>query len=129
MDILGYIGYAVLIFLAVVWTIFVRIKLDAGVHTITGALFFLVAAIVLGVLGANKIHSLWIIPSGYILSLLLSILAVHLPPVFSLFRFLASAFAGIIRIGIPAEKIKVAQDSGLKTAIDEWFSKREKKDK
>lgn len=129
MDILGYIGFAVLIFLAVTWTIGVRVKLDAGVHTIAGALFFLVAAIILGVSGANKLHSLWIIPSGFILALLLSLLAVHVRPVFGLFRLLASAFAGIVRVGIPAEKIKAAQDAGLRATIDEWASEMEKKEK
>jgi len=129
MDILGYIGFAVLIFLAVTWTIGVRAKLDAGAHTIIGALFFLVAAIVLGVSGANKLHSLWVIPSGFILALLLSLLVVHVPPVFSLFRLLASAFASIVRVGIPAEKVKAAQDAGLRATMDEWASQMEKKEK
>lgn len=129
MEILGYIGFAVLIFLAVTWTIGVRIKLDAGVQTIIGALFFLVAAVILAVSGANKLHSLWIIPSGFILALLLSLLAVHVPPIFSLFRFLASVFAGIVRVGIPAEKIRAAQDVGLRATIDEWASKMEQKEK
>ena len=129
MDILGYIGFAVLIFLAVTWTIGVRAKLDAGVHTIIGALFFLVAAIVLGVSGANKLHSLWVIPSGFILALLLSLLAAHVPPVFSLFRLLASAFASIVRVGIPTEKVKAAQDAGLRATMDEWASQMEKKEK
>jgi len=129
MDILGYIGFAVLILLAVTWTIGVRVKLDVGVHTIVGALFFLVAAIILGVSGVNKLHSLWIIPSGFILALLLSLLAVHVPPVFSLVRLLASAFASIVRVGIPAEKIKAIQDAGLRATIDEWASQMEKKEK
>jgi hypothetical protein len=128
-DIFGYIGFIVLIFLAITWTVGVRVKLDAGVHTIIGALFFLVAAIVLGVSGANKLHSLWIIPAGFILTAYLSLLAVYVPPVFSLFRLLASVFAAIVRVGIPAEKIKAAQDEGLKVTIDKWASQMEKKKK
>lgn len=101
LDFLGYIGYAVLLFLAVTWTIGVRVKLDAGVHTIAGTLFFLLSAISLGISGANKLHSFWIIPVGFVFPLLLSLCAVHIPPVFRLFRFLASAFARIVRVGIP----------------------------
>jgi hypothetical protein len=129
MDILGYIGFAVLIFLAVTWTIGVRVKFDAGIPTIAGALFFLAAAIFLGVSGANKLHSLWVVPVGFIFTVLLSLLAVHVPPALSLFKLLASAYASIVRVGIPAAKIKAARDAGLKATIDEWASQMEKKEK
>ena len=36
MQIIGYIGYAILIFLAVTWAIGVRTKLGAGLFTIVG---------------------------------------------------------------------------------------------
>jgi len=42
---------------------------------------------------------------------------------------LASLFAGVVRIGIPAEKIKAAQEAGLKAFIHEWAKKVEGKKK
>lgn len=123
MEILGYTGFAVLIFLAVTWTIGVRVKLDAGVHTILGALFFLTATVILTVSGANKLHALWLIPSGFILPLLVSLLALRVPLVFGIFRFVGSVFAGIVRVGISPEKIKAAQEAGLRASIEEFASK------
>ena len=113
MEILGYVGFAALILLAATWTIGVRVQLGAGVHTIFGALFFLVAAIVLTVSDADKLHSLWIIPAGFVLAVLLSLLAVHAPPLFAVFRLLVSGFAAIVRVGIPREKIQVALQADL----------------
>jgi hypothetical protein len=60
MQILGYIGYAILILFATTWTLSVRIKLGAGLFTIVGVLFYVVAAIFLGVFGINKLHSWWL---------------------------------------------------------------------
>ena len=119
MNILGYIAYAALIFLSVTWTLGVRVKLGTGVHTIFGALFFLASAIFVGVSGVNKLHSLWLIPTGFILSMLSSLLAVHFPPLFHLIKFLSSVFAVIVRIGIPTSKIKAAQDAALSANISE----------
>lgn len=125
MEILAYIGFAVLISLAVTWTIGVRVQLGAGVHTIVGALFFLVSAIVLGVSGANKLHSFWIVPSGFVLAMFLSFLAVHVPAVFGLFRLLASAFAALVRVGIPKERIKAAQEADVSATIERLKRSRE----
>ncbi len=118
MEILGYVGFAALILLAATWTIGVRVQLGAGVHTIFGALFFLVAAIVLTVSDADKLHSLWIVPAGFVLAALLSLLAVHAPPLFSIFRLLASGFAAIVRVGIPRERIEAALQADVRATID-----------
>jgi hypothetical protein len=99
MEILGYIAYAALLFLAVTWTLGVRMTPDAGVHTICGAMFFLASAVVLSVIGANWLHAVWLIAAGFILSMLLPLVAVHAPPLFSPLRLLASTFAGIVRLG------------------------------
>lgn len=125
MEILGYIGFVALIFLAVTWTIAVRVQLGIGVPSILGALFFLVAAIALTISGANKIHSFWIIPAGFGLTLFVALLSVHVPIVFGLFRLVASAFAVIVRVGIPEEKIKAALEADLRAAVARW---REKND-
>jgi hypothetical protein len=54
MDTLGSLGFGALITLAVIWTLGVRVKLDVVSHTVLGALFFVVAAIALGLLGADR---------------------------------------------------------------------------
>ena len=126
MEILGYVGFAILLFQAATWTIGVRVKLDAGIEVISGALFFVVAALFIGIFGANKLHSLWVIPTGYLFSFFVGWLAFHVPPAFQVFRYLASAFAIIVRVGIPEERIKAAQYADMKAQIDAFASKTEK---
>jgi len=110
MQILGYIGYAILVFFALTWTLGVRIKLNVGLHTIMDALFYMVAAILLGVLGINKLHSWWILMSGFIFVMLCTfILSARIPLLYSFIKILGSLYAVIIRIGIPSEKIKATQ--------------------
>ena len=126
MEILGYVGYAILCFLAVTWTIGVRVKLDAGVPAIFGALFFLVSAVVLAILGLSKLHSLWIIAVGFAVSALIALIALNIPIIFVPFRILASLFAGIVRVGVPSHKIKAAQDAGMRAAIEELAERQSK---
>lgn len=127
MDTLGTIGYWLLVVLAAIWTMGVRTKLDAGVHTILGALFLLIGAVVLSVSGADKIHSLWIVPGGMVFAILMAYVGAHLPLLFAPFRILASAFAALVRVGIPAHQIRAAQEAGLKASIDEWASRSQEK--
>jgi len=112
MQILGYIGYAILIFFALTWTLGVRVKLAAGLPTIMGALFYVVVAIIVEVFGINKLHSWWLLPLGIIFTMLcVFILANEIPLLYSLVKIVGSFYAGIIRIGIPADKIKASQYS------------------
>jgi len=127
MEIIGYIGYAALLTLAAIWTLGVRVKLDAGANTILGALFFVMGAVMLGVSGADKLHSLWVIPTGFIFAILMAYVAVHVPLLFGPFRLLASLFASAVRVGISEHQIRPAQEAGLKASIEEWASKREEK--
>lgn len=120
MDILGSIGYWLLVALAAIWTAGVRTRLDAGAHTILGTLFLLIAAVALGVSGADKIHSLWIVPAGLVFAILMAYVAAHSPLLFAPFRVLASLFAALVRVGIPAHKIRAAHEAGPKASIDEW---------
>ena len=124
MAILGYIGYTILLFFAVTWTIGVRTKLDAGVGTIFGALFFVLAAVFVAIFEVDKLHSLWLIAGGFALTLLLSYLAAYAKPLFRPFQFMASLFAMVVRVGIPAEKIRAAQEIGLKASLQEWTAKQ-----
>ena len=130
MDILGYIGYAILIFLAVTWTIGVRRKLEASIFTSIGALFFLCSAIIVGVSGANKLHSWWIIPLGFIFTRLLArlylFLEFNIPIISRLIKFVASIFANIVRIGISPEKIRRAQQIDAADVVDRLFGSKNK---
>jgi hypothetical protein len=56
MEILGYIGFAVLIFLAATWTIGVRTQFDAGTGTVIGAILFVASALVLTISDVSKLH-------------------------------------------------------------------------
>ena len=82
MEIFGYVGYAALLMLAVIWTIGVRAKLDAGANTILGALFFVAGAVWLSTSNADKLHSLWLIPAGFIFAVVTAFLSVRTPPLF-----------------------------------------------
>ncbi len=126
MQILGYIGYAILIFFALTWTLGVRVKLEAGLPTIMGALFYMVATILLGVLGINKLHSWWILLSGFIFGMVCTfILSARIPLLYRLVKILGSIYAGIIRIGIPSEKIKAAQHADAIGTIERVLSNKE----
>ena len=110
MQILGYVGYTILIFFAATWTLGVRVKLGAGLFTIMGALFYMVAAILLGVFGINKLHSWWLLPSGFIFVMLCTFILAHrVPLLHSLVKIFGSVYAGIVRVGIPSEKIRNSQ--------------------
>ncbi|HIJ70913.1 MAG TPA: hypothetical protein HPP87_06070 [Planctomycetes bacterium] len=110
MQILGYVGYTILIFFAITWTLGVRVKLGAGLFTIMGALFYMVSAILLGVFGINKLHSWWLLPSGFIFVMLCTFILAHrVPLLYSLVKIFGSVYAGIVRIGIPSEKIRNEQ--------------------
>ncbi len=118
MQIFGYAGYTILIFFAITWTLGVRVKLGAGLFTIMGALFYMVAAILLGVLGINKLHSWWILLSGFIFGMVcIFIWSARIPLLYSFVKILGSVYAGLIRIGITSEKIKAAQHADAMETI------------
>ena len=125
MQNLGYVGYTILIFFAITWTLGVRVKLGAGLFTIMGALFYIVAAILLGVLGINKLHSWWILPSGFIFVMVCTfILSARIPLLYNLVKILGSIYAGIIRIGIPSEKIKASHRADTMETIERLLSNK-----
>ena len=118
MNFVGYAGYSILIVMAIAWTIGVRFRPGAQIPTITASIFFLVGAIALGVSGANKLHSLWIIPFGFIFSLLIVFFSIYVPILFRLFAMLANFFANIVRFGIHDKKIIEAQEVSSKKMKD-----------
>lgn len=124
MNIVGYVGYASLIVLAAIWILGVRLKRDLGIHTVLGALFFVAGATWLTATDTNNLHSLWIIPAGFVFTIVSSVLAAHVPSLFLPLRFLARMFASIIRVGIPSHRIRAAQAADLKASMERWASKR-----
>jgi len=63
------------------------------------------------------------IPAGFIFAVVTAFLAVRTPPLFAPLQLIASLFAAVVRVGIPAERIRAAQDAGLRASVEEWASK------
>ena len=100
-NILGYITYGILIFLAISWGIGVRKKLDASNWTIFGAFLFLLSAILLFVLKLNLINSIWIIPVIYVIILLIPYIYVYnIPLVKDIITAVATLYANLLRLGL-----------------------------
>jgi ankyrin repeat protein len=137
MNILGYIGYAILIFEAIAGIIYVR-RRASGVPVIIVTVFFVTSSIILGVFGINKLHAWWLILTGFVLNfVILKVPApVYAVPIKDLKGILyewakvsffspwviliASVFAHIVRIGIPLEKIQDAQRRDAVDVIDRF---------
>jgi len=126
MELLGNTGFIVLLLLAGTWVVGVRTKLDAGTTVIIGALYFLTATLVLAFSDISKLNSLWLVPSGFAFLLLVSLLSAYLPVLAFPFRILASLFASIVRIGIPAHKIQAARLEGHRKTVERYFQGNDK---
>lgn len=122
---LGYAGYLLLVFLALTWTLGVRVKLAAGIPVIMSALFFVVCSIILTISPLSKLHSWWLIPAGYIFNfIILGIMIARVPILAPFFKLLASVFAGLVRVGIPQERIRKAQIIDAWDVTDKFFQSR-----
>lgn len=126
MLILGYIGYAVLCYFAITWAIGVRVQLGAGIHTIFGALFFLISAVAIAGFGFNKLHSFWVIPAGFVITVFIVPVALNIPFISAPFRIASNIYVSIVRVGIPAEKIRDAQNAGIRETIEEFLGGQSK---
>ena len=124
MEIFGYIGYFILIFFSLTWMLGVRIKLETGLSTIICSLFYTVCSILLTISEINKYHSWWILPMGFFLVMLSSkIMGYRIFILHNLIKIIGSTYGRLIRIGIPAEKIKAAQHADAKEIVEKMFSK------
>jgi len=121
MDIVGYIGYAVLVFFAVTWLYGVRTQLGAGAFTILGALYFLLSAIVIPVFNINMLHTLWVIPGGFLFVYIVTMILIHVPIWSFLLRSVAGIFSGIVRLGIPRERIEKEKATSIRNFVDDYF--------
>lgn len=129
METFGYIAFAVLLYLSITWTVGVRQNLSVGVHTIFGALLFVTFSVILAVTELNNLHSLWMIPTGFAIAVVVPLLAVHFPSVFQLIRYLASLYANLVRVGIPPERIRAALEADAVAQMQAFMSKDERTDR
>ena len=121
MQIIGYIIYGVLIIFAIAWTSGVRTDLGLGIPTILGALFFVIAAIALYMFEMPKIHSLWLLPSGFVFVMLCNyIISASIPLLSGILIMVGSLYASLVRIGIPKEQIETAQHLSNVEAVKNW---------
>lgn len=129
LDIIGFVGYFLLLFFAITWGIGVRKKLDASNWTIFGALLFLISSIILPVYNLNLLHSFWIIIVVYLITLIIPyIYAYNVPVLKSLITLFASLYANIIRIGIPNSTIRESTEKSNRAFVKEWAEKKEEND-
>lgn len=124
MEIVGYIGYGVLVILAIVWTVGVRTQLGAGTHTILGTLYFVVGAVIIPAFGINMLHALWVIPVGFLFMIIVANLVVRTRGVSYLFRRIAGIYSDVVRIGISRQRIEAAKARTHET-VDDYFDKQE----
>ena len=122
MQAMAYLGYTVLILFALVWTLGVRTKLGIERSTMTVGLFFTVAAVMLPMTGTPLIHSWWLIPAGYIFGWVAGKIEAWRTPVLNpVLQVVTGTYAGVIRVGIPAETIQLAR----RAAWDEFLTKKQ----
>lgn len=125
MQIIGYIGYAILIFMTATWMLGIRLKPELGIHTIMGAFFFFASTLILWLLDINKLHAWWILPSGFLFMYLCIQILVHEVILLSgMIKIIASIFSSILRIGIPKDQILAAQQADAKRLVDEYVKSR-----
>jgi len=125
MEILGYIGYGLLLFFAVTWNLGVRTQLSAGIGAIMGALFYTSAAIVVPLCDINLLHSWWLIPAGFVILPFIGVLIVNVPIALLLFRSIAYIYSSIIRVGISPERIQHALHADAHRQVNQFMSQRQ----
>jgi len=125
LTIVGYLGYFVLLFLAITWGIGVRKQLDASIWTIFGAFLFFISAVILSFSKINLLHSFWIIAVVYIITLIIPfIYAYNIPILKSFITIFASLYANLIRIGIDKKIIRQSAENSTRAFVKEWAEKK-----
>lgn len=128
MQIIGIIGYVILIFIALTWAVGVRTRLETSREVIFVAFLFMVFAICIPVLGIELIYSWLFIIIAYLSSFaIMAILSNDIPFLLSIINPFVLLYAGLIRLGIPAERIQQAKKEHAKQAIENYWSKNKEK--
>jgi len=127
MDILGYIAYIILIFLAFTWALGVRLKLGTGLHTIIGSLFFTLSVVIIPAIKVSFLHAIWLIPVGYLSSLIIAYILPRFKVLSRPLVLIGSIYAGVLRLGIDKDKIRQAQRKVTFEAVESWSEKQKRK--
>lgn len=123
---IGYLGYTILIFFAVTGIIYIRTKYDAGFWIIFSSLLFIIAAIILPLLKINFLHSLWIVPSIFIITLIIPyIFAYDIPVLKHFIKTAGNIYAGIIRIGLDKDMINSKAKELDMEFVENWARKKD----
>lgn len=123
MIILSYIGYSILVIFALTWALGVRYKFSLVSNLIIVSLYYVTACIYLPMSDLSLNHSWWIIPSGFLLGFILFPF-MSIPFFSHLIRLVASVYAGILRIGIPASEIARIRDKENWDTVNKYFDSK-----
>ena len=127
MEALGYVVYTILVILAITWAFGVRVKLGITTSTIIGSMFFSLSAIIIPATGLPLLYALLFIPLGYLFSLFTAHIMPRSKFLSNFFILLGSIYAGIIRVGIDKNKIRLEQEKAAHEAVESWAKKQDKK--
>ena len=119
MEIVGFVAYASLVILAIVWTIDVRTNLGAETSAILRAVYFVSAAVLIPAFAVNMGHCLWVVPFGCLFSRVIAPILIKIPILSFPFIVAADVFERIIRVGVPRSKIQKAQSTSMCAGADE----------
>jgi len=123
-QIVGYVLYAILLFITITWIYGVRVK-PLAYPTVLTSLYFLVASIVFSLIGINKIHLLWVIPLVYFSSFLNMVL--FQTPIISIpLRIICDIYASILRIGVDRAKQEREKIRDAQLSVENWAGKQKK---
>ena len=129
MEIVGYLAYATLIILAIVWTIDVRRDIGADKPALLRAVYFVMTASLVPAFNVNLGHCLWLAPFGCFLARLIAPTLVKIPFVSVPFIVIADIFEWLVHIGIPRHKIHEAQSNSIHSGDIDSCSLKEVGDK
>ena len=117
MEIVGYIAYATIVILALVWTIDVRSNLGSESFAILRAVYFIMVAALIPAFDINLGHCLWLAPFGCLFARFIVPVLIKIPVLSLPFIATAFAFERLIHIGVPRHKIKEAQSAVMNDGV------------
>ena len=118
METVGYVAYASLVIMAIVWTIDLRNNLGAETAVILRAVYFVSAAVLVPAFEVNMGHSLWLVPFGCLFARLIAPILIKTPVISVPFILVAGAFERIVHIGVPRDKVLAAQSAAKQASVD-----------
>ena len=117
MEIVGYIAYATIVILALVWTIDVRANLGSDSVAVLRAVYFILATALIPSFGINLGHCLWLAPLGCLFARFFVPVLIKIPVVSLPFIAAACTFERLIHLGMPRLKIKQDQSAAMNDGV------------